>query len=61
MYVMESQTIRLRNVLKHFNESTGVRGIGTQSALSLRNFFQSERNMYSDKSIYPSNYPQRKD
>ena len=40
MYIMESQAVRLSNVLKLFNKGGGVRGIGTQSAFYLRKFTQ---------------------
>jgi hypothetical protein len=46
MFIMESQAVRLSNVLKLFNKGGSVRGIGTKSAFSLRKFTQQERNMY---------------
>jgi hypothetical protein len=57
MYIMESQVVRLSNVLELFNKDGGVRGIETQSAFYLRKVTQQERNMYSDKAIESSNFP----
>jgi hypothetical protein len=36
MYIMESQAIRLSNVLKPFNKGIGVISIGSQSVFYLR-------------------------
>jgi hypothetical protein len=55
MYILESQAVRLSNILKLFNKGGEVRGIGNQFSLYLRNLTQREKNMYSDKAIYPSN------
>jgi hypothetical protein len=56
MYIIESQAVRLSKLLKLFNKGEGVRGIWTQSSFYLSKFTQWERNMYSDKVIYPRNF-----
>lgn len=35
MYIVESQVVRLSNIMKHFSKGPGVKGIGSQSALYL--------------------------
>jgi hypothetical protein len=40
MCIMESQVIRLSDVLELCNKAGGVRGIGTQSVFYLRKFTQ---------------------
>jgi hypothetical protein len=54
---MESQAIRLGNLLELFSKGGGVRGIETQSAFYLRKFTQQKRNMFSEKTICPRNFP----
>lgn len=54
MNIMESQAIRLSDLLELLNKAGEARSIGTQSAFYLRNFTQRERNMHSDQTINTS-------